>query len=84
MTRGSFFCLALSSFSEDVDTSVRSLSSDAEAAEAEAALARPFFAPGFLPGDVAGLTRLLPLPALRSRSVLSDGGTGTREAAGMM
>ena len=86
ITRGSFFGPAASpslAFSDPVETSVRSLSSDAESA-AVAALGRPFFAPDFFPGEVAGLARLLSLPAFRPRSVRSDAGMGARGGAGMV
>ena len=83
MTRGSFFG-AVSSFSEADDTSVNSLSSEADVADVAAALGRPFRAADFLPGDEAGLARLLPFAGLRSRRVRSEAGIGARGAVGIV
>ncbi len=80
ITLGSFFG-AEPSLSEDVDASVRSLSSEADVA---ATLGRALLAADFLPGDVAGLVRLLPFAGLRSRRVRLEAGMGARGAAGML
>lgn len=88
ITRGNFLGAVSTSFSEAVETSVRSLSSEADAAAAVAvALGRPFRAPSFFPGEAAGLGRTLAFvldAGLRSRRVRPECGTGARGAVGMV